>query len=69
MILPIWTDLLVSPDYQRIDELAAVAGSWVRYPEDIARVVYDIGVGLAKANVSYAEVAVTPSEFMQVSLQ
>ncbi len=62
-----WTDLLVNPDYQRIDELAAVAGSWVRYPEDIARVVYDIGVGLAKAGVSYAEVAVTPSEFMQTS--
>ncbi|MCY4018391.1 MAG: hypothetical protein OXG39_03200 [Chloroflexi bacterium] len=63
-----WTDLLVNPDYQRIDELAAVAGSWVRYPEDIARVVYDIGVRLAKARISYAEVAVTPSEFMQKSL-
>lgn len=62
-----WTDLLVNPDYQRVDELAAVAGSWVRYPEDIARVVYDIGVKLAKTNVSYAEVAVTPSEFMQNS--
>ncbi len=62
-----WTDLLVNPDDQRIDELAAVAASWVRYPEDIARVVYDIGVGLAKAKVSYAEIAVTPSEFMQHS--
>lgn len=62
-----WTDLLANPDYQRVDELAAVVGSWVRYPEDIARVVYDIGVGLAKAGVSYAEVAVTPSEFMQKS--
>ncbi|MDE2820160.1 MAG: hypothetical protein OXI40_10555 [Chloroflexota bacterium] len=62
-----WADLLVNPDDQRIDELAAVAASWVRYPEDIARVVYDIGVGLAKAKVSYAEIAVTPSEFMQHS--
>lgn len=63
----VWMDLLVNPDYERVDELAAAAGSWVRYPEDVARVVYDIGVKLAKANVSYAEVAVTPSEFMQKS--
>ena len=59
-----WADMLVNPDYKRVDELAAVAGSWVRYPEDVARVVYDIGVVLAKAKVSYAEISVTPSEFI-----
>lgn len=62
-----WSDQLVNPDYQRVDEMATVAGSWVRYPEDIARVVYDIGVVLAKAKVSYAEIVVKPSEFMQNS--
>ncbi len=59
-----WMAWLANPDYTRVDELAAVTASWVRYPEDIARVVYDIGVALSKAKVSYAEVAVKPSEFM-----
>ncbi len=62
-----WENLLVDPDYQRLDELAAEVGSWVRYPEDIARVVYDIGVVLSKAKVIYAEICVAPSEFMQTS--
>lgn len=62
---PYWTNMLDNPDYQRIDDLAATTGSWVRYPEDIARVVYDIGVSLAKAKISYAEIAVKPSDFMQ----
>ena len=62
-----WKNLLVDPDYQRLDKLAAEAGSWVRYPEDIARVVYDIGVVLSKAKVIYAEICVAPSDFMQTS--
>ncbi len=59
-----WVNLLDAPDYARLDEIARVAGKWVRYPEDIARVVYDIGVALSKQNVPYAEVAVAPSDFL-----
>ena len=59
-----WVDLLNNPDPTRIEEVARVAGGWVMYPEDIALVVYDIGVALAKQNVRYAEVAVAPSDFI-----
>lgn len=62
-----WARMLDQPDFARIDELAAVTASWARYPEDIARIVYDIGVLLAKQNVRYAEIAVMPSLFLQSS--
>ena len=59
-----WVDLLDAPDYARLDEIARAAGGWVRYPEDIARVVYDMGVALSKQNVRYAEVAVAAADFL-----
>ena len=59
-----WVDLLDRPDPARLDEIGRVAGGWAMYPEDIALVVYDIGVALSKDNVRYAEVAVTPSDFI-----
>ncbi len=59
-----WVDMLDQPDPARLDEIAQVLGGWVMYPEDIALVVYDIGVALSKENVCYAEVAVTPSDFI-----
>lgn len=60
-----WVELLNNPDYDRIDEIAEVTGKWVKYPEDIAHVVYDLGVSLSKQNVQYAEVVVSPSHFME----
>ena len=59
-----WVEMLDRPDAERIDEIARVVGSWIMYPEDIALVVYDIGVALSKQNVRYAEVAVAPSDFI-----
>lgn len=59
-----WADMLDRPDPTRLDEIARVLGSWIMYPEDIALVIYDIGVALHKQNVRYAEVAVTPSDFI-----
>ncbi len=59
-----WIELLDQPDYARLDEIAREAGSWVMYPEDIALVVYDMGVALSKQNVHYAEVAVAPPDFI-----
>ena len=62
-----WAGLLREPDDKRLDELAKVAGGWTRYPEDIARVVYDMGLQMHKRNVRYAEVSVAPSEMMPKS--
>lgn len=59
-----WIELLDNPDYARLDEIARIAGSWVMYPEDIALVVYDMGLALSKQNVLYAEVAVAPPDFI-----
>ena len=59
-----WVDMIDQPDPERMDEIAKVLGSWIIYPEDIALVVYDIGVALSKQNIPYAEVAVNPSEFI-----
>ncbi len=59
-----WLALLDAPDYAQLEEIARMAGSWAMYPEDIALVVYDIGVALSKQNVSYAEIAVAPSDFV-----
>lgn len=59
-----WVALLEKPDYDRLDDIAAAVGSWVMYPEDIARVVYDIGVSLHKQNIVYAEICVAPSRFL-----
>lgn len=60
-----WVELLDEPDYTRLDEIAEVTGKWVKYEEDIAHVVYDLGVNLSKQNIRYAEVAVAPSYFME----
>lgn len=59
-----WAGMLDGPDPERLDEIAAVLGSWIIYPEDIALVIYDIGVALSKQNIPYAEVAVAPSDFI-----
>ena len=59
-----WVALLDRPDYGRIDEIAREAGSWAMYPEDIAMAVYDIGVAMAKQNVVYAEIMVSPPDFI-----
>ena len=59
-----WLALLDNPDYEQLEEIARMAGSWVMYPEDIALVIYDIGVALSKQNVAYAEITVAPSDFI-----
>jgi len=61
-----WVELLENPDYARLDEIAEVTGKWIKYPEDIAHIVYDLGVMLSKQNIRYAEVAVAPSYFLEV---
>lgn len=57
-------DLLEKRDVNRLDELVAGVCGWLRYPDDLARVVYDAGLMLFKQNVKYAEINVNPSLFM-----
>ncbi len=60
-----WVHLFDHPDYSRLDDLAQTYCAWLEQPEDITRIVYDLGVTLYKQNVRYAEVSVNPIAFMQ----
>lgn len=53
-----WVKLLDNPDYSRLDDLIRMISGWLSYPEDLTRLVYDLGVGLHKQGVRYAEVHV-----------
>jgi aminodeoxyfutalosine deaminase len=59
-----WATLLDKPDYKRLNEIIHTVNGWLLYPEDLTRVVYDVGVALARQNIKYAEVCVTPSLHM-----
>lgn len=63
-----WMNKLDEPDYQKLDQLARETAAWVRYPDDIARMVYNLGVALHKQNVRYAEVAVIPSLYTDIGI-
>lgn len=55
-----WVSLLDKPDYKRLSDITRMASSWLQIADDLTRVVYDVGVYLAKQNVRYAEVSVNP---------
>ncbi len=57
-------ELLERNDFNRHAELTRGLCAWLRYPEDLMRIVYDAGLSLAKQNVRYAEIIVNPSLFM-----
>ena len=59
-----WTNLLDAPDYKRLDEIRQTVSTWLVHPDDLSRLVYDMGVILARDNVKYAEVLVNPSIYM-----
>ncbi len=63
-----WVSLLKDSPYTRFDETARETASWLRYPEDIARGVYEVGLALHKQNVRYAEVSVVPSVFTDTGM-
>lgn len=58
------TVLLDDPNPSQFDELIQNVGSWLRHPDDVVRLVYDMGVMLARQNVKYAEVYINPSVHM-----
>jgi adenosine deaminase len=55
-----WVRLLDHPDYQRLDEIVNATSLWLQQPEDLTRVVYDLGLMLRDQQVRYAEVSVNP---------
>lgn len=61
-----WMQLVREPDYTRLGEIATAAVKWLQHPDDITRVVYELGVQLDKQNVRYAEVCVDPTRFADI---
>lgn len=59
-----WVQLLDNPNYEQLDSLFEGIMEWVQHPEDLTRLIYDLGVYLSKQNVKYAEVTVTPVQHM-----
>lgn len=62
------TALLDDPSPNQFDELIQTVGGWLQHPDDLVRLVYDMGVLLAKQNVKYAEVYVNPSLHMLANM-
>jgi adenosine deaminase len=58
-----WVAALEQPDVAKLDDLYNVVSQWAKYPEDLIRMVYDIGVSLVKQNVKYAEIGITPTRY------
>jgi adenosine deaminase len=56
-----WMGYLNKPDYKKTEEIARVHASWLKYPEDLSRAVYEVGVRLNKQNIRYAEVYINPA--------
>ena len=56
-----WIQLLEKPDYTQLEELFESVREWLVYPDDITRMVYDVGVTLSKQKIKYAEVNVSPA--------
>lgn len=61
-----WMHLVQHPDYHRIGEIVAATLKWLRQPDDITRIVYELGVQLFRQNVQYAEVSVDPTSFADI---
>ena len=55
-----WVRLLDNPEYERLDEITRTVSAWLQHPDDLTRLVYDLGVALKDQNVRYAEVSVNP---------
>lgn len=56
-----WMGLLQKPDMKKLDDMGRMYASWLKYPEDIARAIYDVGMALYKQNVRYAELHINPA--------
>lgn len=56
-----WMELLRKPDVKKLDDMARTYASWLKYPEDLSRAVYELGLHLKHQNIRYAEVHINPA--------
>src|SRR5215204_1346805 len=63
-----WVNLLEKPEYDRLEELIRVVSGWVRQPEDLTRLAYEAGTHLARQNVRYAEITVSPALYNDITI-
>lgn len=63
-----WLKHLESVEHANLTELIKETSRWVQQPEDFTRIVYEIGVSLAKQNVQYAEIGFTPTLYAESGL-
>jgi len=47
-----------APDFAKLDEHVRGYMEWLKHPDDLTRLVYDVGVALSRENVKYAEVSI-----------
>lgn len=59
---------LNTPDYARLPDLISVTTQWLHHTDDLSRVVYDVGVGLSKQGVRYAEIGFNPALYGHMGL-
>ena len=60
-----WVRLIDEPNYDHLPDLIATLIQWLRHPEDLTHIAYELGVALAKQNVRYAEVHFNPILFTE----
>jgi adenosine deaminase len=62
-----WVRLIETPDYRRVNELTRTICSWLKYPDNLTRIIYDMGTVLSKQNVRYAEVGINTALFPELT--
>lgn len=60
-----WQRRLERPEPAERFTLMAEASRWLEYDDDVALVVYETGLSLARQNVCYAELQVNPAHFTE----
>ncbi|MCU0512725.1 MAG: hypothetical protein MUE40_09155 [Anaerolineae bacterium] len=55
-----WQRLVHRPDATRLDDMMRTFAGWLRHPEDLTRMVYEVGLAFSRQGVRYAEVCVCP---------
>ncbi len=63
-----WLKQLEQVEYASLNDLIKEVSKWIQQPEDFTRIVYEIGVSLAKQNVQYAEIGFAPSLYVENGL-
>lgn len=59
---------LQEPTPETIEDTTRITAGWLQHPEDLARIVYDVGVGLSKQKVRYAEISIQPAIWTDLNI-